>query len=150
MGWFLIDAQEKLIMKLSRVLAPVALALVATALCSTQSISAQSAGPYTDAQAKDGLAIYTAQCSMCHGDKLEGISGPALAGKDFIAQYSGQTADDVRDIIASQMPLTNPGSLKPAEVLAVLAYILQQNKYPSGDSALTAAKSKNVKIVKQG
>ena len=48
------------------------------------------------------------------------------------------------------MPLTNPGSLKPAEVLQVLSYILQQNKYPAGDSALTAAKAKTVKIVKQG
>jgi mono/diheme cytochrome c family protein len=137
-------------MKRSRVLVPVAVALIAAAAFTAQTTSAQSTGVYTAAQAKDGLAIYTAQCSMCHGVKLEGVSGPALAGSDFIAQYSGQTADDVRDMIASQMPLTNPGSLKPAEVLAVLAYILQQNNYPAGDAALTAPKTKTVKIVKQG
>jgi mono/diheme cytochrome c family protein len=139
-------------MKLSRVILPVALALAASAAFTTQSLSAQTtaAGAYTAAQAKSGAAIYTAQCSMCHGVKLEGVSGPPLAGSTFVAKWSGQTADDLRDIIATQMPLTAPGSLKPAEVLAVLSYILQQNKYPAGPSALTAPKSKTVKIVKQG
>lgn len=138
-------------MKFSRALMPLALALVASAAFTTQTISAQSApGVYTEAQAKAGLAIYTAQCSMCHGVKLEGVSGPALAGSAFISKWNGQSADDVRDIIASQMPLTAPGSLKPAEVLNVLAYILQQNKYPAGSAALTAPTSKKTKIVKQG
>jgi mono/diheme cytochrome c family protein len=136
-------------MKLSRVMIPFALALVASAAITTQSSSAADTGVYTDAQAKAGAAIFTAQCSMCHGVKLEGVSGPALAGKDFITKWSGQTAEDVRDIIATQMPLTSPGSLKPAEVLSLISYILQQNKYPSGDAALTAAKTKTVKIAKQ-
>ncbi len=67
-----------------------------------------------------------------------------------MGKWTGQTADDLRDVIASEMPLTNPGSLKPNEVLQVLAYILQQNNYPAGDSELTAPKTKTVKIVKQG
>jgi len=136
-------------MKFTRVLVPVALALVASATFTTHSLSAQSSGAYTAAQAKDGAAIYAAQCSQCHGVKLEGISGPALAGSDFISKWTGQTADDLRDVIATQMPLTSPGSLKPAEVLSVLSYILQQNKYPAGDAPLTAAKTKAVKIAKQ-
>jgi polar amino acid transport system substrate-binding protein len=86
---------------------------------------------------------------MCHGVKLEGISGPQLAGADFMSKWSGQTADDLRDVIATQMPLTSPGSLKPPEVLQVLSYILQQNKYPAGDTDLTDAKAKSVKIAKQ-
>lgn len=136
-------------MKLSRVLVPVALAIVASAAFTTESTSAAGTAVYTDAQAKAGAAIYAAQCSMCHGEKLEGVSGPALAGKDFMSKWSGQTADDVRDIVANQMPLTSPGSLKPAEVLSVMAYILQQNKYPSGDTALTAAATKTVKLSAQ-
>ena len=70
-----------------------------------------------------------------------------LAASEARGDGSGPT--DLRDIIATQMPLTNPGSLKPAQVDAVLAYILQQNKYPAGDTPLTADKSKTVKIVKQ-
>jgi mono/diheme cytochrome c family protein len=137
-------------MKLSRALPAIALALVASATFTTHSLSAQSSGVYTADQAKAGAAIFAAQCSVCHGQKLEGVSGPQLAGSDFMGKWSGQTADDLRDIIATQMPLTNPGSLKPDEVLQVLAYILQQNGYPAGDTALTAPKTKTVKIVKQG
>ena len=136
-------------MKLTRVLLPVALALAASAAFTPHSISAQAGGVYTAAQAQAGATVYAAQCSTCHGAKLEGLSGPALAGDDFISKWTGQTADDLRDVIATQMPMTNPGSLKPDEVLSVLAYLLQQNKYPAGDSALTAAKTKSVKIVKQ-
>ena len=138
-------------MKLVRVLAPVALALLVAATVRAQPSAAQTtSGPYTAAQATAGAALYTAQCSMCHGDKLEGISGPALAGNDFLSKWTGQTADDLRDVIATQMPLTSPGSLKPAEVMSVLAYILQQNKYPAGSVPLTPAISKTVKIAKQG
>ncbi len=137
-------------MKLSRALPVIALSLIASAALSTHSLSAQSGGVYTADQAKAGAAIFAAQCSMCHGQKLEGGAGPQLAGSDFIGKWSGQTADDLRDVIATQMPLTSPGSLKPDQVLQVLAYILQQNGYPAGDSALTAPKTKTVKIVKQG
>jgi mono/diheme cytochrome c family protein len=137
-------------MKLTRVLPALAVALIASATFTSHSLSAQGDGVYTADQAKAGGAIVQAQCSVCHGDKLQGISGPQLVGPDFIGKWTGQTADDLRDIIATQMPLTNPGSLKPDQVMDVLAYILQQNKYPAGDTPLTAAKSKTVKIVKQG
>jgi mono/diheme cytochrome c family protein len=137
-------------MKLTRALPALAIALIAFATFTSHSLSAQSTGPYTADQAKAGAAIVSAQCTVCHGDKLEGVSGPQLVGPDFIGKWSGQTADDLRDIIATQMPLTNPGSLKPDQVMDVLAYILQQNKYPAGSTPLTPAISKTVKIVKQG
>ncbi len=110
---------------------------------------AQSAGVYTQAQAAQGAQLYAAQCASCHGAKLEGGAGPQLAGSDFIGKWSGQTADDVHDVIATQMPQTAPGSLKPAESLALTAYLLQQNKYGAGASPLDAAKLKAVKIAKQ-
>ena len=136
-------------MKLSRVLPALALALIAALALMPHSISAQSGGVYTADQAAAGGKIVAAQCAICHGDKLQGISGPQLVGPDFIGKWSGQTADDLRDIIATQMPLTNPGSLKPDQVMDVLAYILQQNKYPAGTTPLTPATAKTVKIVKQ-
>jgi len=40
--------------------------------------------------------------------------------------------------------------LKPAEVLSVLSYILQQNNYAAGSAPLTAPVAKTVKIAKQG
>ena len=95
-------------MKLVRVLAPLVLTLVASAAFTTQSLNAQSPGVYSAAQASAGAKIFAAQCSMCHGVKLEGISGPPLAGGDFMSKWTGQTADDLRDVIATQMPLTSP------------------------------------------
>jgi mono/diheme cytochrome c family protein len=124
------------------------LSLAALAVFTMGSLSAQSGGAYTLAQAHDGAAIFAAKCSMCHGAKLEGKIGPALVGPTFLATYDGQTADDLRDFIATAMPANAPGSLKPAEVLAVLSYILQQNKFPAGDAPLTEASSKSVKISK--
>jgi S-disulfanyl-L-cysteine oxidoreductase SoxD len=129
-------------------LLPLGLSLIAVAVFTSSSLSAQSGGAYTLAQAKDGARTFAAKCSMCHGVKLEGRIGPALVGSTFLATYDGQTADDLRDFIATAMPLTAPGSLKPAEVLAVLSYILQQNKFPPGDAPLTEASSKSVKISK--
>ena len=139
-------------MKLTRAALPLALivALAASAALTTHPLAAQGSGPYTADQAKAGAAIFAAQCSECHGANLEGQTGPQLAGPDFIGKWSGETADDLRDVIANEMPLTNPGSLKPDQVLSVLAYILQQNKYPAGTDPLTAAKTKSVKIAKQG
>lgn len=138
-------------MKLSRAALPFALtlAVAASAALTTHPTSAQGNGVYTADQAKAGATIFAAQCSECHGQKLEGQSGPQLAGSDFMGKWTGQTADDLRDVIANEMPLTNPGSLKPDEVLSVLSYILQQNRYPAGSAPLTADKTKSVKIVKQ-
>ena len=110
--------------------------------------SKQPGDRFTEAQATHGATIFAAQCATCHGAKLEGGAGPQLAGDDFITKWSGQTADDVHYIVSTQMPLTNPGSLSPAEALAVVAYILQQNHYPAGPTALDAASLKTVKIAK--
>jgi len=68
-------------MKLSRVLLPLTLSIIAAVAFSAHSTSAQGAGVYTAAQASAGAAIYTAQCSQCHGVKLEGGAGPSLAGQ---------------------------------------------------------------------
>jgi alcohol dehydrogenase (cytochrome c) len=123
--------------------------LAATAAFHTGPLDAQSTGAYTAAQAAQGATIFAAQCSSCHGAKLEGGAGPALAGDDFMTKWNGETADDVHDVVANQMPLTAPGSLKPDEALAVVAYILQQNHYPAGSTPLSAATLKSVTIQKQ-
>ncbi len=135
-------------MTIGRPLVVVACVLAAAVALGSHPGNAQSGGAYTSAQATAGGKIFVAQCAMCHGAKLEGGAGPQLAGPDFMAKWSGQTAADIHDIVSTQMPLTSPGSLKPDEDLAVVAYILQQNKYPAGDTALTAATLKSVKIAK--
>src|SRR5262245_44705328 len=96
-----------------------------------------SAGVYTAEQAGRGEAIYKEQCAACHGDNLEG-SGPMppLAGMDFLTNWNGKTLGDLYEKIQTTMPATAPGTLMPAQVTDVLAYILKVGKFPAGSAAL--------------
>ncbi|HZQ39153.1 MAG TPA: cytochrome c, partial [Rhizomicrobium sp.] len=77
-------------------------------------------------------------CAACHGSQLEGVAAPALKGPAFgdMANAQNLTADALLDVISNTMPQSDPGSLKPEEFAAVTAYILQQNGYPAGTTAL--------------
>ncbi len=93
---------------------------------------------YTADQASAGAEVYSLSCASCHGQQLEGVSGPALKGAAFgtLAAAQSLTADAMLDVISGSMPQSDPGSLKPEEYNAVAAYILQQNGYPAGSTAL--------------
>jgi mono/diheme cytochrome c family protein len=110
---------------------------------------AQAAGVFTAAQADQGAKLYGANCAACHSANLSGGAGPALAGAPFMKKWTGKTADDIHGYMSSLMPMTAPGSLKPAEYLAITAFILQKNGYPAGTAALDAAKLKSVAIKAQ-
>jgi cytochrome c len=134
---------------MTRVLFSLSLALAASTALTAAPARAQSTGVYSAAQAQTGATLYTADCAACHGAHLEGVAGPSLAGDAFLARWAGKTAGDLNDFVSALMPQDNPGSLKPDEYLALEAFILQQNKYPAGANALTDAKLKSVKLVKQ-
>lgn len=114
--------------------------------------NAQATKPalYTDAQAQAGAAVYSQACAACHGQQLEGVAAPALKGEAFgeMATAQGLTADALLEVIVNTMPQSDPGSLKPDDYNAVTAYILQQNGYPSGSTALAkgAAGLKDTKV----
>ena len=113
---------------------------------------AQGAKPalYTADQATAGAAVYSQACAACHGAQLEGVAAPALKGSNFgeMSTAQGLTVDAMLDVIANTMPQSDPGSLKPEEFSAVTAYILQQNGYPAGSTALAkgAAGLKDAKV----
>lgn len=92
---------------------------------------------FTQAQAEQGQRVALQKCALCHGKKLEGKVGPQLIGPRFLGKWSGKTAGGLSQFIQARMPLTRPGSLKPAETLALVAYILQGNGYPAGEQELT-------------
>jgi mono/diheme cytochrome c family protein len=106
---------------------------------------------YTAAQATAGAAVFSQNCAMCHGANLGGGAGPALIGQAFAAASSGYTVGAIFGEIAEQMPAGNPGSLTHDQYTAVLAYILQQNGYPAGGTALdyNASLGSSVPLVSQ-
>ncbi len=107
-------------------------------------------GLYTADQATAGATVYAQSCAACHGAQMEGVAAPALKGPAFGEMATAQSLDaqTLLDVVANTMPQSDPGSLKPEEYNAVTAYILQQNNYPAGTTALTtgAAGLKDAKI----
>lgn len=99
---------------------------------------------YTEAQATAGGAQYAAECVRCHGAQLQGAEGPALTGAQFDGVWRGGAVKALFDFIKEYMPADKPKSLKDADVAALTAFILKQNKVPAGEQPLTAAVAGNI------
>ena len=91
-----------------------------------------AAGSYSAAQATRGKQLYSDQCLACHGEMLEGVVGPPLAGDDFLTDFGGKPVADVIQKIQGTMPQQAPGTLTRPQATDLTAYILQFNKYPAG------------------
>ena len=99
--------------------------------------------PYTKQQVAQGGEIYAKDCAVCHGANLQGVSAPALTGASF--GRSHLNGSQLRTVVVQTMPLTAPGSLKPDEYAAVMAYLLSydcvqpagggQQEFPTVDLA---------------
>src|SRR5262249_11184148 len=87
-------------------------------------------------QAARGQELYKVQCARCHGNTLEGGSGPSLAGATFLSNWSAQPLANFVDKIQKTMPFNLPGSLSRSQSVDLTAYILQAGKFPGGEGAL--------------
>src|SRR6266699_1710620 len=94
---------------------------------------------YSDAQASRGQDIYKSQCAECHGNAMEGVSGPPLVGGDFLANWSARPLTNLVDKIQKTMPFTSPGSLSRPQSIDLAAYILRSGKFPAGQTELNEA-----------
>ena len=126
--------------------ARVAIALAAFALVAAFALTghAQQArtvsdGVYSAEQAQRGAALYKAQCAACHGEKLEGVIGPMLAGEGFVAAWGGRSLAELADKIQNTMPLQAPGSLMRPQTIDLAAYMLQVGNFKAGSTALADA-----------
>jgi mono/diheme cytochrome c family protein len=121
-------------------------AVLTVALCTTLVRGQEASAPatvwdkvYTAEQATRGKEAYTAECAACHSDDLGGSGyAPALKGDEFAFTWNDKTVGDFFERIRRLMPPDNPGSLTAERYRDVIAYILQENKYPSGDRELSA------------
>lgn len=95
-------------------------------------------GVYAIEQAHRGLTIYKDACESCHGSSLDGGSAPPLVGDDFVSVWEKRPLSEVFNKIRNTMPQNDPGKLKGEQVAEILAYILQSNKLPAGQAALSA------------
>src|SRR5438876_10938578 len=66
---------------------------------------------YSDAQASRGQDIYKSQCAECHGNAMEGVSGPPLVGGDFLANWSARALTNLDVMMQETMPFMCRGGL---------------------------------------
>ncbi|MDY0005577.1 MAG: cytochrome c [Spongiibacteraceae bacterium] len=100
---------------------------------------------------EQGRAVYQTQCLACHGEQGRGGPHDALAGVDdkLVKRTVGNywpCATTLFDYIRRAMPLTNPQSLHPDQVYAVVAWILHLNGLLPEDASLDAHKLATLKM----
>jgi mono/diheme cytochrome c family protein len=96
-------------------------------------------GVYTDEQAARGRSAYIADCASCHAEDLRGSSAaPSLVEESFAFQWDNTPVGELLVRIRTLMPSDRPNSLTPQRYRDIVAYVLQANKYPSGDKELDA------------
>ena len=61
---------------------------------------------------------------------------PPLAGKDFLANWSGKTLGDLYEKTQTTMPATAPGTLSPEQAADIVAFLLSKDNFPTGAAAL--------------
>ena len=104
-------------------------------------------GIYTAEQAERGRAVFESRCAACHGADLGGTSeARPLAGERFMQDWSEDNLDNLFGRIQRLMPYDDPGSLDEGEYLDSLAYILQFNEFPAGDSELAADRIAGIRV----
>lgn len=96
-------------------------------------------GAYTEAQSQRGAAAYTENCSECHSPELMGDGfAPALAGSEFMNAWNGLTVGDLFERVRVSMPPGKESSVPPQTKADIVAFILQANKFPAGQTELPA------------
>ncbi|MCH7746700.1 MAG: cytochrome c [Acidobacteria bacterium] len=99
-------------------------------------------GVFTAAQARRGRRVYTQNCESCHGPELKGGEmAPSIAGSDFIVFWTELPVGTLFERIRVSMPEDGPGRLTDEEYTDVVAYLLDANDYPAGETELPADKT---------
>lgn len=94
-------------------------------------------GVYTEAQAKRGEKVYAARCVKCHAETLVGDgTATALTGTGFAGNWDGVSLGELVERTRNTMPDDEPGTLSRQQVADVVAFVLNFNRFPSGETEL--------------
>jgi predicted lipoprotein with Yx(FWY)xxD motif len=97
-------------------------------------------GAFTAEQVERGADAYRQHCASCHGSDLLTVDeyAPDLRGPAFTARFVDRTLAERFERISSTMPQNAPGSLDDQAYVDILAFLLEFNGYPTGDTELVA------------
>jgi quinoprotein glucose dehydrogenase len=92
---------------------------------------------YTAEQAERGRLAYLESCAACHADDLRGRStAPSLVEESFAFQWAETSVEELFVRTRTLMPSDRPNSLSSQSYRDIIAFILQSNRFPSGDKEL--------------
>jgi cytochrome c len=94
-------------------------------------------GVYSLAQAERGEKIYKAECGRCHSPDIR-LSRPAFVGTRFFDRWRNRSVGDIFMYIKVNMPQDAPDSLTNREYVDIVAHLLHENRFPTGESELPA------------
>jgi len=110
----------------------------ALGLAVTWTLTAQTGGRtvrdgiFSPAQAERGARVFGSICTNCH--EIAEFTGAGA----YLEDVEGKPLWETFEFISTEMPEDDPGSLRPEEYLAVLAYLFSVYGLPSGDAELAA------------
>ena len=84
-------------------------------------------GVFTEAQVTSGQIVSDSQCKTCHNMQFY---------RDTLRSWNNQPLLYLWESIMGTMPADNPGSLMFEEYTDVIAYILSENGFPTGNTEL--------------
>jgi mono/diheme cytochrome c family protein len=101
---------------------------------------AQMPPSFTQEQADRGQMAYAHSCLDCHGSRLDNgeFGGPPLKGSSFARHWDGANVAALFSFMKVKMPADRPGQLDDETYADVLAFILGENGFKSGDKELPA------------
>ena len=83
---------------------------------------------FSKKQAKTGQKLYEQNCLICHDKKYF---------RPVFKSWEGQSLGTLFLVMSSSMPQGNPGSLSDKEYTDILAYMMSQNRYATGEKELS-------------
>ena len=105
----------------------------------------QASGGEQTAQLAAGQKSYADNCARCHGDRLEGGTGPNLKGSDRpLENY--QTAQGLFDYVSKTMPFDKPGSLTEKQYYDAIAHVIRANELLPADTVIDKQTAPGVRL----
>lgn len=97
----------------------------------TAPVAEASAGNmfYTTRQATRGRGFFRDNCVSCHAPS-------EFTGRSFERRWTNRSAGDIYELVLYSMPEDNPGGLPEQAYADIIAYMLQLNDFPAGDTDL--------------
>ncbi len=89
---------------------------------------------FTSAQANRGRDTFRGTCTECHYSS-------EFSDSQFKFKWSRRSAGDLFQLIQTEMPESNPGSLSPEQVVEIVSYMLRMNGFEASENELSSERA---------